>query len=70
MYAYCVTIYKNHKTLNASTGAYEGGGGNPDSPLSRVPPKGGHPLGGRALLILHLLAFPFLRHSTFYIALQ
>ena len=29
--------------------------------------RGGHPWGG--LFILHLLAFPFLRQSTFYIAL-
>jgi len=32
--------------------------------------EGGHPWGGRALLILHLLAFPFHRQSTFNIALH
>ena len=45
-------------------------GGNPGPPVHMPPEGGGHPWGGGALLILHPLAFPFLRQYTLYIALQ
>ena len=48
---------------NEKTGAYEGGRAPPALPPLRVQP----PLRG-ALLKLNLLAFSFLRQSTFYIA--
>ena len=56
-------LYRLHKL----TGVRERGD-NPAPPPTSAPPEGA-PMGG-LFFILHLLAFPFLRHSTFYISLQ
>ena len=71
------TLGKFHVTLQVQklpvpkdileSGAYEGGA-VPLAPPTRVPPEGRAPMGGGALLILHLLVFSFLRQSTLYIA--
>ena len=59
----CLSQQKFLKLQNVIRGIR--GGGHP----TNLPPEVRHSWGG-ALLILHLLAFPFLRQSTFYIVLH